>query len=465
MECYIWPQIPPADNPLRHVTNGVHVPTFMAAECAAMLDLSLGGEWRNRLLDKDYWQVIDTIPDHRYWSMRQSLKSHLMDDMCRRLHRQLRRNGLSEAHIRRVCRQISPNNTDVLILGFARRFATYKRALLIFSDPARLARLLNDPERPVLLIFAGKAHPADEPGKELIRMVHRYSTQPEFEGKLFLLENYDLAMARVLVTGVDVWLNNPKHPLEASGTSGQKAGMNGVINLSVLDGWWDEAYDGENGWAITPHGEEYDADYASREEALEIMDIIDKEVVPLYYQHNTHGYPEGWVRKSKASMRTILPRYNAQRMLMDYIQEYYASAASQSSRMLADDFNPARELAQWKTKIREAWERVRLHRVDEPISTVDHGATVRIRVAARLDELTPQDVVVECLVGKDDEKGEFDVRARHHLSPTGEVNDGETLFELHLLPDLSGLQYYKLRMYPYHSSLAHPFEMGFMLWV
>src|SRR5690606_7664799 len=224
--------------------------------------------------------------NHSFWSVRQSLKAKMLETVLERSVQQLRRNGISESQIRRLTRHIKPRKTDILTLGFARRFATYKRATLIFSDPQRLARLLNDPERPVVLIFAGKAHPSDHPVQEFIRQIHRYSRDPLFEGKIVLLEDYDMSLARKLVTGVDVWLNNPAYPLEASGTSGQKAGINGVLNLSVLDGWWDEGYNGENGWAITPHGSQFSPDFRDREEANELLDVLENEVIPLYYQRD-----------------------------------------------------------------------------------------------------------------------------------------------------------------------------------
>jgi len=229
MEGYVWPQIPPEDNPISYVTNGVHVPTFLAREWINLFDMRFP-EWRNHMLEPEFWQRLDEIPDHRFWSLRQELKTQMLEDVTRRTRERLHREGASEATIRRATRFISQTESDLLVMGFARRFATYKRATLIFSDP----------------------HPSDHPGQELIRTIHHYSMQPEFIGKIILLEGYDMALARKLVTGVDVWLNTPEYPMEASGTSGEKAAINGVLNLSVLDGWWGEGYNGRNGWAIAP---------------------------------------------------------------------------------------------------------------------------------------------------------------------------------------------------------------------
>ncbi len=465
MESYIWPQIPPDENPIHHVTNGVHVPTFLAREWVNLLDMRLGGEWRNKLRDKEYWEHIDEIPDYSFWSLRQSLKSEFLAEVGRRATRQHRRNGCSPSQIERLTRYLSPEELNVLTLGFARRFATYKRATLLFSDPERLARILNNPQRPVVLIFAGKAHPNDLPGQHLIQVIHDFSRRPEFEGKILVLEGYDLALARKLVTGVDVWVNTPEYPMEASGTSGQKAGINGVLNLSVLDGWWGEGYNGENGWAIEPHGPEFDADYRDREEARELLDIVEHQVVPLYYERDGHGYSEGWVRMSKASVKSLLPRFNAVRMVNDYVTGYYGPARRHSRTLSEDGGAPARELATWKRKIARSWHKVGLRRIDPGPQEIIAGDSLPIRVAAHLDGLDTRDVVVECLIGRETMNGEFRLHQRLLLEPAGERIKGEVVFALDLQPDLSGLMYYKLRMYPHHELLCHPFETGCMTWL
>ncbi|HHQ42407.1 MAG TPA: glycosyltransferase family 1 protein [Chromatiales bacterium] len=466
MEAYVWPEVPPEENPIGHVTNGVHVPTFLAREWAGLLDMRLGSEWRNELLNERFWERVDEIPDHTFWSLRQSLKAELLEEVRRRAVRQYRRNGLSPTQIERLTRLLSGSHMDILTIGFARRFATYKRATLLFSDPERLARLLNDPERPVLVIYAGKAHPNDLPGQHLIQVIHDFSRRPEFEGRIVLLEGYDLALARKLVTGVDVWLNTPEFPLEASGTSGQKAGLNGVVNLSVLDGWWGEGYTGDNGWAITPHGPEFDAAFRNQEEGRELLDILEHRVIPLYFERNSHGYPTGWVQLSKRSMKTILPRFNAQRMVMDYVRDYYGPAARQGRLLAADEGRPARQLAAWKRRVARVWPRVRLRLLETPPPQIAAGQSLPLRVAARLDGLGPEDVRVECLVGREDpDTGELRVRERHLLSPAGTHGDGEVAFAADLQPQLPGLVHYRVRMYPYHPLLCHPFEVGRMVWV
>ncbi len=465
MEAYVWPQVPPEENPIDYVTNGVHIPTFLAREWVTLLDLHFGGGWRNELLNAQFWEAIEDIPDHSFWSVRQSLKSKLFDDVYQRVTRQHLRNGCSPTQIERLTRYLRNPETDVLTIGFARRFATYKRALLLFSDPERLARLVNDPERPVLFIFAGKAHPHDVPGQELLKTIHDFSRRPEFEGKIILVEGYDLALGRKLVKGVDVWLNTPQYPLEASGTSGQKAAINGAINLSVLDGWWGEGYDGENGWAITPHGPHFDDAFRNREEANELLDLLETQVIPLYYNRDGRGYSSGWVRKSKASMKSILPRFNAQRMVMDYVRKYYSKASRQAFHLRRDDCRPAQELARWKEKVARAWPQVSLRCLQELPSAIYHGETLTLRVAASLGELEPDDVYVECLVGVENEQGEFLTQKIYRLQPQEHLDSGEMLFALDLKSTLPGLQYYKIRLYPFHELLGRRFETGRMIWL
>ena len=467
MEATIWPEVPPEENPIRYVTNGVHVPTFLAREWGNLFDMRLR-EWRNELLNEDFWEAIDQIPDHRYWSLRQSLKTELLEEVVARAEHQYRRNGYSEAMIKRITHYARQSEADTLVLGFARRFATYKRATLIFSELERLKELMNDTDRPVMLIFAGKAHPSDKPGQELIRRIHEYALQPEFIGRILLLEGYDMALARKLVTGVDVWLNTPEYPMEASGTSGQKAGVNGVLNLSVLDGWWGEGYDGNNGWAIVPHDPGFDPHYRDSEEARDLVDILAREVIPLYYQRNNHGYSAAWVHRSKAAMKSTIPRFNAQRMVMDYVRDFYSPARDQDARFRARKHAAATELAEWKGRIQESWDGVELEMVEEPPRALPHGDSLQLRVRARLNGLTPDDVTMECLVAPARrEDSPFKPEDRFQLTPEGEDADepGNWIFTLDLCPRLAGLQHYRVRMYPSHPRTSHPFETGRMVWL
>lgn len=465
MESYVWPQILPDENPMGYVTNGVHVPTFLANEWVNLFDMKFGGGWRNELLNESFWLQIEDVPDHSFWSIRQSLKAKLLEYAHRHSTLQHQRNGCSESQIERLTRLLRPKEADLLIIGFARRFATYKRATLIFSDPERLARLLNDPERPVLLIFAGKAHPNDEPGQHLIKTIHDYSRMPEFEGRVVLLESYDLAMSRKLLPGVDVWLNTPEYPLEASGTSGQKAGINGTINLSVTDGWWAEGYNGQNGWAITPHGPQFDSEFRNREESSELLDLLEHEVIPMFFAHDGRGYSEQWVTRSKAAMKSLIPRFSSMRMLMDYVAQLYSPAAKQLSLLAGDGYQAAQELAGWKQKVRASWHEVSVHRVGDPGEAITAGSSLPLKVAVGLNGLDPEDITVECVVGTETDSDDFHPESFHIFQHEGSGESGEAVFSLQLEPTLSGQQYYKIRVYPHHRLLSRRFETGRMLWV
>ena len=265
---------------MAYITNGVHVPTFLAQEWTDLFDRYLGYEWRNNLCDEKYWSRIEAIPDHLFWSVRQTLKSQMFYGIRARLGTQNSRNHGSEAHLDRLLRFTDPINPNILTLGFARRFVTYKRATLLFEDLDWLRRIMLQHDRPVMLIFAGKAHPADVPGQDLIRRVSQIARLPEFEGQLLLVEDYDLRLARRLVSGVDVWLNSPIYPLEASGTSGMKAGINGTLNLSVLDGWWGEGYNGKNGWAIKPGPENMSPSLRDKEESKDFYETLQDQGGP-----------------------------------------------------------------------------------------------------------------------------------------------------------------------------------------
>jgi starch phosphorylase len=459
MEKGIWKEIPVADNPLGYVTNGVHVQTFLAREWVNVLD---DPGWHNEFLKPAYWERIESIPDATFWSIHLALKNSLSRSCCDLIEKRCRRNGYSQAQIdNETCQLLA--NRDALVLGFARRFATYKQATLLFDDPERLERILNNPERPVIIIFAGKAHPHDEPGKELIRRIHEFSREPRFNGKVVLLEGYDLALARKLVTGVDVWVNTPRFPLEACGTSGMKAGSNGVINLSVLDGWWAEGYNGENGWAIQPHDSEPDSDRRRWLENKELLDVIEQEIVPMYFDR-VPGYPQRWIKMAKQSMKTIIPRFNAQRMVMDYVNQYYLPAINTSRLLLADNGKHADELACWKQAVDKQWPDVTIRRMDDSPEVIRQGNELRIKVGVKLNGLDSEDVFVECLMGRHNDRNGFEVLSCYQLHATGSEQD-ETIYETGFTPQLSGLVAYQLRAFPYHRYLCHPFETGYMKWV
>ena len=459
-----WPQAEPEENPLGYVTNGVHVATFLAPEWSEVLDRFLGVGWMHRLGHPGIWEKIRSIPDHIFWSVRQDIKARLFYMIRARMARMHTRNYGSESHLDRLLKYADPVNPNVLTIGFGRRFATYKRATLLFNDLDNLRRILADRSRQILFLFAGKAHPADEPGQELIRTLVHMSRQEEFSGRILFIEGYDLHIARRLVSGVDVWLNNPVHPLEASGTSGMKAGMNGVINLSILDGWWDEGYDGENGWAIKPASPEADAHRRDREEARTLYEILQDRVIPLYYERTEGGYSPGWIRMAKRSMASLLPRYDASRMLGEYVSKYYIPASRQGSHYSQNGFEAARAVASWKTKVRAAWNGISARRLDTPRARIQFGEAMPVEVAVKLNGLAHTDVCVELLLSRGAGAG-TPVRHTHELLPTGDMGQGEWRYAVQLKPGLAGRLDYRIRIYPRHEFLTHPFETGLCAWV
>lgn len=465
MEAYIWPEIPPEENPITYITNGIHVPTFLGQEWTNLFDARFG-DWRNEISNAAYWDCLDDIKDYRFWSIRQSLRSEMLKHIHGLVLNRLRRNDCNEATIRKTTRLLNQPDSDILVLGFARRFATYKRAALLFANEARLRALLNNPERPVLLVFAGKAHPQDEPGQQLIETIHKYTLDPDFIGKVILLEGYDIALARKLVTGVDVWINTPEYPLEACGTSGQKAGINGVLNLSVLDGWWGEGYNGKNGWAVVPHDPHYDSAARQREEANDLMDILEKQVVPIYYERHVASYSEKWIRMCKEAMKSTIPRFNARRMVMDYVNKLYAPAIRQHRKLHGLGLDSIVEFTRWKKKVADTWNEVSFRIATELPKKITFHESLALTLEVSLGKLSAGDVKIELLLGeRKTDYDEFMPKQSFFFEPESTVTTGKCRFTLTVPMEACGLKNFKIRIYPYHELLTHPFELGLMKWL
>jgi starch phosphorylase len=405
-----------------------------------------------------------------------------------RLTQQFQRNGLSEAHVQRLLKLVDPEQPDVLTVGFARRFATYKRATLLMADLGWLEQLVRDEDRPVLFVFAGKAHPHDEPAQWMMREIQRISSLPPFVGKILLVEGYDLGIGRLLTSGVDVWLNTPVAPQEASGTSGMKAAMNGTLNLSVLDGWWAEAYDSRrgsrNGWGIPPARDEAGDGERDRQDSTTLYETLQDEVVPLYYARDAKlGYSPGWVQLCKRSMASVLPAFNSERVLRDYLHEFYAPAARQRRVLEAEGCKAARELGAWKEKVRAAWPGVALKLVETPATEISFAERVTLEVDVTLNGLAPHDVSVECqarpVLGSElvvpvqgyaenrrPSNGVCYLEGRPVFSKrfeAGAVDEaGVCRYRLEFEPPWAGTLEYEVRAAPNHPHLSHPYELGLM---
>ncbi len=456
----LWPGVPEREVPIISINNGVHTGSWLSHDMANLFDRYLGPRWSERPADQRVWDMMDEIPDEELWRVHEGRRARLVAFTRRRLRTQLARRGAPPTEIADATEQLNP---EALTIGFARRFAGYKRATLILRHPERLARILKNAERPVQLIFAGKAHPQDGPAKELIRQVVHLTRSNGLRNVAFI-EDYDMNVARYLMQGVDLWLNTPVLMQEASGTSGMKAAANGALNLSVLDGWWAEAYHPDIGWAIG-RGEVYeDLDYQEEVESNAIYDLLEKEVVPLFYDRGSHGLPRGWIARMKNAMNTVIPLYNTNRMLMEYVGHLYRPAERLYHRLSENSFEPARQLAEWKARVYQHWPEVKV--VGLETSAGDEltvGTAVEIRASVRLGQLSPDDVAVEVYEGAlDAEHMIVDGRATP-MSHMG-VERGISLFVGTVRCQRSGLQGYTVRIVPRHADLTNHFELGLIVW-
>ncbi len=456
----LWPEVPIEEVPISHVTNGVHVGSWMAPEMQELVAEVLPDGWYGRLDDTDMWAAFREVPPERLWQVRRYLKAQAVRFLRRRVLRQLDRQEASPTALQDSGTLFDP---ETLTIGFARRFASYKRATLIFRDLDRLAAILGDPGRPVQLVFAGKAHPADEPGQALIAQIHNLSKDHRFRGRVLFIEDYDMAIGRSLTRGVDVWLNNPRRPMEASGTSGQKAAMNGVLNLSVLDGWWPEGYDGMNGWAIGGSKSYEDAGRADESDADSLYALLEREVVPLYYHRDAAGVPVEWARRAAEAVATITPRFNAQRMVKEYVARFYAPASRRGAHMAEDDHAAARALAAWRKHVAEEWPSVYFSAtpVEDRVRRV--GDEIEVSAVLNPRGLSEQDVRVEVVYGP----AEHGLQANLRSVPMERVNgydDGGHLYRARFRPTISGKLAYGVRAYASHPSLVSPFDAHAIRW-
>ena len=451
--------------PVQHVTNGVHTRSFLSADMVELLDRYLGGKWAQELADPAIWAKVNDIPDEELWRVKQRRRERTIAFARERLKRQYENRGMSEFEIRKVREVLHP---DALTIGFARRFATYKRAALLLSDAERIARLLTDPKRPVQIILAGKAHPRDDGGKELIQKIVQFARTEEVRSRIVFLEDYDMNVARYLVQGVDVWLNTPRRPMEASGTSGMKVLANGGLNLSIPDGWWAEgAMHGQVGWSIG-RGEDYsDPDYQDRVEASMLYDLLEKEVIPLFYDRNTEGVPRAWIARVKNSMRELVPVFNTHRMVAEYATKFYFPATQRYHALMANDLARAKNLLDWKRRVGEQWNRVRVENVETSASgenvSMKVGSAVRVTTRVHLGDLKPQDVSVQAYHGPVDTYHE--VTRGHALPLVWKSSEGDLhRYEGDIPCATSGMQGLSVRILPHHPDAALPQELPLITW-
>jgi glycogen phosphorylase len=455
---YLWPGFDEGDVPISSITNGVHAPTWTARELVEMGTqassqgdpVEAGGEV--------HFDGVDRIPAGELWSTRRMLRGRLVEEVRRRLRETALSRGAAESEVGWTDSAFDP---DVLTIGFARRVPSYKRLTLMLRDPERLRALLLDPERPVQLVIAGKSHPADDGGKQLIQQMVKFADDPELRHRIAFLPGYDIGMARYLYWGCDVWLNNPLRPLEACGTSGMKAALNGGLNLSIRDGWWDEWFDGQNGWAIPTADGVTDADRRDEIEARAIYDLLSNQVLPRFYETGRNGVPARWVEMVRHTLRETGPKVLATRMVRDYVQQYYVPAAVSSRGMAEGDYTAARDEASWRSHLLANWTGVRVAHVEATGAgdTPEIGSTLDLRAEVELPGLEPGDVEVQAAYGRvDDADGLHEVTS---VPMAHEQTDGSRHWFTATVPlERTGAFGYTVRVLPHSEHLADPAELG-----
>ena len=448
----LWSGFDSDDVPITSITNGVHAPTWVARE---MIDLAHG----ESIDDAPGWEAIANTPDDQLWATKRLLRQELVEMARQRLRDSWLARGASEAELGWIDSVLDP---DVLTIGFARRVPSYKRLTLMLRNPERLRALLTDPKRPVQLVVAGKAHPADDGGKRLIQELVRFADQEGVRERIVFLPDYDIAMATVLYPGCDVWLNNPIRPLEASGTSGMKAALNGALNLSILDGWWDEWYDGENGWAIPTADGVDDTDRRDDIEAEALYNLIETSVAPAFYTTDENDLPQRWIAMVRHTLRTLGPKVLASRMLREYVLRLYMPAAQAARSVDADNSAIARELAAWKKKVRAAWGAIRIDHVeaDGVGDAVMLGTPITVRAFVSLGELTPDDVVVQTVYGRVDADDRISHPMHAAMEAVEQFEGNRWVYRLVVTLDKNGPFGYTVRVLPHHPGLATPAELG-----
>ncbi len=457
-----WPGIPREEVPIMHVTNGIHIRTWTSPTMAELLEQYLAPNWPEANENDGLWDRVRDIPDAELWRVHVRRREWMIAAIRRRLRQQLKGRGAPPAEIKAADEVLDP---EALTIGFARRFAPYKRATLLFRDIDRLARIVTSKERPVQFIFAGKAHPHDGAGKELIKEIAAVCAKPQFRRRIVFMENYNISLARVMVQGVDLWLNNPLRLHEASGTSGMKVPANGGLNVSCLDGWWPEAFNGENGWAVGDGRVYDDLAYQDHVECESLYNLLEREIIPLFYERTADDLPRAWIRHVKESMRTIVPQFNTNRMLRDYTQKMYMAAMERAERVTADNFALGRSLSNWKERLRAHWHEVRVAHVEaEPHDLLKVGDTLKLRARVHLGSIAPEDIAVEAYYGPLDSDGKVVSGHAARLEFAQHEQNGEHTFTGAVPCERSGRTGYAIRVVPSHKDLADRYDQGLVVW-
>lgn len=459
----VWPNIAANESPIGYVTNGIHTCSWLAPKLKELYNKYLTPYWQDNIYKNDTWKKISNIPDEELWEVHNERKAKLLKLVKDSTTERLRRSGYGYEEINSIVSKLNPN---ALTIGFARRFATYKRATLIFKDLERITQILNNEERPVQLIFAGKAHPADKEGQDLIKYIHEVSMMPQFKGKIFLLENYNIAMSRYLISGVDVWLNNPRRPMEASGTSGQKASVNGVINFSVLDGWWAEGYTQDNGWTIGTNAE-YDS-YEAQDSAdsQSMYRTLEDKIIPAYYEKDKDGISKKWLELMKNSIITTGGNYSTSRMLVDYTNQLYIPLCNLTKKYYSNVDNVA-EYNDWKKNLFVNWKDIKITQVDNMDNiTIDAGNNIDVACEIELPNIDVDNVTVEVYYGKILDNGVVEDVTIIPMALTDRDDDNKDYYYTAKIKLTTGGNYgYTFRVMPKHDMLLEPSNLDLIKWI
>jgi len=455
----------PEELHIGYVTNGVHLPTWAAKPWMELYEEVFGKEFFINQTDKEYWKKIQEVPDTRIWKIR----SHQRQLLLEYIKEHLKAAGIKRLENPKLIVEMSEKfNKHTLTIGFARRFATYKRAHLLFTDIERLSRLVNNPSMPVQFIFAGKAHPDDKAGQDLIKMITEISKRPEFLGKIIFLPNYEIKLAKVLVQGVDIWLNTPTRPLEASGTSGQKAVMNGVLHLSVLDGWWAEGYRESAGWSLPEENTYENTDYQNQLDAETLYNLIENEITPLFYFRDEEGLPTGWIKYIKNSIEKVASNFTMNRQLNDYENKYYSKLYARSISMRENDYQMAKNLAAWKKKVRRGWESIEVVSLNHPDlsrEAITLGMSYKGEIVLDLNELSPEDIGIEIVIA-DLIGGENIPKVSYtHEFVLEKIQDRLAYYKIDITPKRPGVFDFGIRIFPKHPGLPHRQDFNYLRWI
>jgi starch phosphorylase len=463
----IYPGVPISEIPIGHVTNGIHTFTWLHREMIDLLDNQFGLEWREEIRNSHYWDKIHDLGNDALWKIKHRMKNNMIDHIRRAYQRRIDRYGHDYAGYPLAEEILKP---DVLTIGFARRFAPYKRSLLFFRDLERLKGIISNTEKPIQILFAGKAHPANEAGKDLIRRINELSKDDTFKGKVVFVEGYNMSNARALVSGVDVWLNTPRRPLEASGTSGQKVPINGGINFSILDGWWLEGYNTQNGWSIG-HARQYDDnELQDREDAASLYDTLENEIIPLYYDKDKNGIPNAWIEKIKHSFHSTISQFSAHRMVWEYLQKYYIPAMKRAEKYTQEEYRELHLFTTWKNRIERLWDKIELsikngEGMDEDRRILSAGEERKISLFVDSAGLNQKDLRVEIILERQDAYREHQAMKIIPMGLVAKKGENQLEYRAHVVTKNDGSYRFNCRVLPVHPDLFNPHEVRLVKWL